>query len=138
MGYTLNEYGLFHLEGDSGAAGEKVAGETEESVYQKLGLAWIAPELRENQGEIDAAAEGRLPHLVELSDIRGDLHMHTTETDGRATLEEMAAAARELGYQNIAIPDHSPAACARWIRAGSASACSPASSATSAAMARWT
>jgi DNA polymerase (family 10) len=104
MGYTLNEYGLFQLEGEA-----KVAGETEESVYQKLGLAWIAPELRENQGEIDAAAEGRLPHLIELSDIRGDLHMHTTETDGRATLEEMAAAARELGYEYIAITDHSQA-----------------------------
>jgi DNA polymerase (family 10) len=104
MGYTLNEYGLLRLEGEA-----KVAGETEESVYEKLGLAWIPPELRENQGEIDAAAEGRLPRLIELSDIRGDLHMHTTETDGRASLEEMAAAARELGYQYIAVTDHSQA-----------------------------
>ncbi len=104
MGYTLSEYGLFQLEG-----GAKVAGETEEEIYRKLGLAWIPPELRENQGEIDAAAEGRLPHLVERSDIRGDLHMHTTETDGRATLEEMAAAARELGYEYIAVTDHSQA-----------------------------
>ena len=104
MGYTLSEYGLFQLEGEA-----KVAGETEEEVYQKLGLAWIPPELRENQGEIDAAAEGRLPRLIERSDIRGDLHMHTTETDGRATLEEMAAAARELGYEYIAVTDHSQA-----------------------------
>jgi len=122
LGYTLNEYGLFRLEGaamaagdakvagEGGAAGEaRVAGETEDEVYQKLGLAWIPPELRENQGEIDAAAEGRLPHLVEQPDIRGDLHMHTTETDGRASLEEMAAAARELGYEYIAITDHSQA-----------------------------
>jgi DNA polymerase (family 10) len=104
MGYTLSEYGLFQLEGEA-----KVAGETEEEVYQKLGLAWIPPELRESQGEIDAAAEGRLPHLIERSDIRGDLHMHTTETDGRASLEEMAAAARELGYEYIAVTDHSQA-----------------------------
>ncbi len=104
MGYTLNEYGLLRLEGEA-----KVAGETDESVYEKLGLAWIPPELRENLGEIDAAAEGRLPRLIELSDIRGDLHMHTTETDGRASLEEMAAAARELGYQYIAVTDHSQA-----------------------------
>lgn len=104
MGFTLSEYGLFQLEGEA-----KVAGETEESVYQKLGLAWIPPELRENQGEIDAAAEGRLPHLIQASDIRGDLHMHTTETDGRASLEEMAAACRELGYEYIAITDHSQA-----------------------------
>ena len=104
MGYTLSEYGLFQVEG-----GTKVAGETEEEVYRKLGLSWIPPELRENQGEIDAAAEGRLPRLVELADIRGDLHMHTTETDGRASLEEMAAAARELGYQYIAVTDHSQA-----------------------------
>jgi DNA polymerase (family 10) len=104
MGYTLSEYGLFQLADEA-----KVAGATEEEVYAKLGLAWIAPELRENQGEIDAAAEGRLPHLIELADMRGDLHMHTTETDGRASLEEMAAAARELGYQYIAITDHSQA-----------------------------
>jgi DNA polymerase (family 10) len=104
MGYTPNEYGLFQLEGEA-----KVAGATEEEVYRKLDLAWIPPELRENQGEIDAAAEGRLPRLIVQADIRGDLHMHTTETDGRATLEEMAAAARELGYQYIAVTDHSQA-----------------------------
>ncbi len=104
MGYTLSEYGLFRLEDEV-----RVAGTTEEEVYEKLGLVWIPPELRENQGEIDAAAEGRLPRLIEPSDIRGDLHMHTTETDGRATLEEMAAATRELGYEYIAITDHSQA-----------------------------
>jgi len=103
-GLKLSEYGLFKT-----ASGEKIAGETEEGVYQALGLEWIPPELRENQGEIEAAAEGRLPRLVELSDIRGDLHMHTTASDGRATLEEMAAEARRLGYRYIAITDHSKA-----------------------------
>ena len=83
--------------------------ETEEQVYAALGLAWIPPELRENQGEIEAAAENRLPGLVQLADIRGDLHMHTLESDGRATLEEMAGTARGLGYEYIAITDHSKA-----------------------------
>ncbi len=104
LGLTLNEYGLLRLENE-----ERVAGETEEEVYQQLGLPWIPPELRENCGEIEAALEGRLPKLIELSDIRGDLHMHTVETDGRATLEEMAESARALGYEYIAITDHSKA-----------------------------
>lgn len=104
MGYTLNEYGLFTVEG-----ARRVAGETEQEVYAALGLAWIPPELRENQGEIDAAEHGRLPRLVEETGLRGDLHMHTRESDGRATLAEMAAAARERGYQYIAITDHSKA-----------------------------
>jgi DNA polymerase (family 10) len=104
MGMTLSEYSLAKLE-----TNERVAGATEEEVYGALGLAWIPPELRENCGEIEAAAEGRLPRLVEVADIRGDLHMHTTETDGRATLEEMAAACRERGYEYIAITDHSKA-----------------------------
>src|SRR5579883_2428862 len=104
MGMTLSEYSLAKLE-----TNERVAGTTEEEIYAALGLAWIPPELRENSGEIEAAAEGRLPKLVELSDIRGDLHMHTTETDGRATLDEMAEAARALGYEYIAITDHSKA-----------------------------
>lgn len=104
LGLTLNEYGLFKLDGN-----ERVAGETEEQVYEKIGLDWIPPELRENCGEIEAAAEHRLPRLIQLGDIRGDLHMHTTETDGRATLEEMAASARALGYEYIAITDHSKA-----------------------------
>src|SRR5271168_544497 len=104
LGLTLNEYGLFRVENE-----QRVAGESEEDVYAQLGLRWIPPELRENCGEIEAALEGRLPKLVQLSDIRGDLHMHTTETDGRATLEEMAEAARERGYEYIAITDHSKA-----------------------------
>jgi DNA polymerase (family 10) len=102
MGLKLSEYGLFRVADDT-----RVAGETEEGIYQALGLPWIPPELRENTGEIEAAELGRLPELVELRHIRGDLHMHTTETDGRATLEEMAEAARERGYEYIAITDHS-------------------------------
>src|SRR5262249_27448344 len=85
MGLKLSEYGLYRVEDDS-----KVAGETEEEVYRTLGLAWVPPEMRENLGEIELAADGRLPELVHLDQIHGDLHMHTTETDGRATLEEMA------------------------------------------------
>jgi DNA polymerase (family 10) len=104
MGLKLSEYGLFRVENDI-----RVAGETEAGVYEALGLPWIPPELRENCGEIEAAAEGRLPELVELEQIRGDLHMHTTETDGRATLDEMAEAARARGYEYIAITDHSKA-----------------------------
>ncbi len=104
LGLTLNEYGLVRLDNE-----QRVAGETEEEVYGALGLQWIPPELRENCGEIEASLEGRLPKLIALADIRGDLHMHTTETDGRATLEEMAEAARALGYQYIAITDHSKA-----------------------------
>ncbi|MGO9260860.1 MAG: DNA polymerase/3'-5' exonuclease PolX [Bryobacteraceae bacterium] len=104
MGLKLSEYGLYRVEDE-----RKVAGETESGVYEAMGLPWIAPELRENCGEIEAALEGRLPELVELKDVRGDLHMHTTETDGRATLEEMAQAARERGYEYIAITDHSKA-----------------------------
>jgi len=102
MGWTLNEYGLFEAESE-----RLLAGRTEEEIYEKLGLAWIPPELRENQGELEASEQGNLPKLVELGDIRGDLHMHTTETDGRATLEEMAEAARERGLEYIAITDHS-------------------------------
>ncbi len=104
QGLKLSEYGLFRVEDDF-----RIAGETEASIYEALGLPWIPPELRENTGEIEAAEEGRLPQLVELSDMRGDLHMHTTATDGRATLEEMAEAARERGYEYIAITDHSKA-----------------------------
>lgn len=104
MGYRLNEYGLFRAEDES-----RVAGETEEGIYQALGLDWIPPELRENLGEIEMAESHALPRLIEGGDIRGDLHMHTTATDGRATLEEMAEAARALGYEYIAITDHSKA-----------------------------
>lgn len=104
MGLTLSEYGLFRID-----TTERVASATEEEIYGALHLDWIPPELRENGGEIEAAAEGRLPGLVTASEIRGDLHMHTTETDGRATLEEMAAECAALGYQYIAITDHSKA-----------------------------
>ena len=104
MGLTLNEYGLFRVSDET-----LVASETEEAIYEKLGLVWIPPELRENNGEIEAAEKDGLPGLIERSDMRGDLHMHTRESDGRATLEEMAAAARDLGYEYIAITDHSKA-----------------------------
>jgi len=102
MGLTLNEYALARLDDNA-----TVAAATEEDIYRALGLDWIPPELRENAGEIDAAAEHRLPKLVELSHIRGDLHMHTTESDGRATLAEMAEAAQQRGLDYIAITDHS-------------------------------
>ena len=101
-GWKLSEYGLFE--------GEKViASRTEEEVYEKLGLEWIPPELRENLGEIEAAEKGKLPKLVELADIRGDLQMHTTASDGRTSVEEMAEAAKKLGYRYILITDHSKA-----------------------------
>ena len=104
MGFKLSEYGLYRVADDS-----KVAGETEAQIYEALGLGWIPPELRENSGEVEAAEQGTLPELVELEQIRGDLHMHTTETDGRATLAEMAEAGRAHGYEYIAITDHSKA-----------------------------
>jgi len=104
MGFKLSEYGLFRADDDT-----RVAGETEEEVYRALGLDWIPPELRENCGEIELAEAHALPKLIEQTDIRGDLHMHTTATDGRASLEEMAEAARALGYEYIAITDHSKA-----------------------------
>ena len=98
--YKLNEYGLFK-------GTRRAAGKTEEEVYAKLGLDWIPPELREARGEIALAREHRLPHLVEVKDIRGDLQMHTSATDGKGTIEDMAHAARALGYEYIAITDHS-------------------------------
>ena len=104
QGYKLNEYGLYRTEDDS-----RVAGDTEEGIYEALGMAWIDPELREHRGEIDAALERRLPRLVSVADIRGDLHMHTTATDGRDDLESMAAGAQRLGHRYIAITDHSQA-----------------------------
>jgi DNA polymerase (family 10) len=108
MGLTLNEYGLARAEGGKDG-GKRVASATEEEIYAKLGLDWIPPEMRENSGEIEAAAEHKLPRLVEFNDIQGDLHMHTTESDGRTSLEEMAEAARALGLKYIAITDHSKA-----------------------------
>jgi DNA polymerase (family 10) len=104
QGLTLNEYGLFKL-----GTEERVTGETEEAIYRTLGLDWVPPELREGQGEIEAAEQRGLPHLLALTDVRGDLHMHTRETDGRATLEEMAEAAKARGYEYIAVTDHSKA-----------------------------
>ncbi|HYU37153.1 MAG TPA: DNA polymerase/3'-5' exonuclease PolX [Gemmatimonadales bacterium] len=98
--YKLNEYGLFK-------GTRRAAGKTEDEIYAKLGLDWIPPELREARGEIALAREHRLPHLVEVKDIRGDLQMHTSATDGKGTIEDMAHAARALGYQYIAITDHS-------------------------------
>ncbi|MHB8755800.1 MAG: DNA polymerase/3'-5' exonuclease PolX [Candidatus Acidiferrales bacterium] len=104
MGYTLNEYALTTLKG-----GKTVAGRTEAEIYAKLDLPYIEPELRENTGEIEAAEAGKLPHLVTLDDIRGDLQMHTTASDGKHSIEEMAEAARDLGYEYIALTDHSKA-----------------------------
>ena len=102
MGLTLNEYGLNRLKDN-----EWVAGKTEEDVYHTLKLDWIPPELRENNGEIEAAEKHTLPDLITLQDIRGEVHMHTVETDGRNTIEEMAEAAKVRGYRYIAITDHS-------------------------------
>ena len=102
MGFTLSEYSLADLETE-----KPVAGRTEEEIYAKLKLDLIPPELRENLGEIEAAASHTLPILLELSDIQGDVHMHTVETDGRNTIEEMAEAVRARGYQYMAITDHS-------------------------------
>jgi DNA polymerase (family X) len=102
MGYTLNEYSLADLKTET-----PVAGKTEEEIYSRLKLDFIAPELRENLGEIDAAAQHTLPPLITQADLQGDVHMHTVETDGRNTIEEMAAAAKGRGYTYIAITDHS-------------------------------
>jgi DNA polymerase (family 10) len=103
-GLKLNEYGVFRVE-----TGDRVAGATEEEVYSALGLAWIPPELREARGEVEAAEEGTLPELVDVPDIRGDLHAHTTESDGRDTLEAMVAAARARGLGYLALTEHSRA-----------------------------
>jgi DNA polymerase (family 10) len=104
LGWTLNEYALTALKG-----GKVVAGKSEAEIYSKLKLEYIEPELREMTGEIEAAEHGKLPKLVELRDIRGDLQMHTTASDGRNSIEEMGEAARALGYEYIALTDHSKA-----------------------------
>jgi DNA polymerase (family 10) len=101
-GLKLNEYGLFRTDDDT-----RVAGTTEEEIYAGLGLPWIPPELREARGEIEAAEQGTLPVLIEQAQLRGDLHMHSTETDGRDTIEVMAEAAAAAGLEYIAITDHS-------------------------------
>jgi DNA polymerase (family X) len=102
MGFTLNEYSLADLKTE-----KPVAGATEEEIYAKLNLDYVPPELRENLGEIDAAEKHMLPVLIALDDLRGDVHMHTVETDGRNTIEEMAEAAKARGYKYMAITDHS-------------------------------
>ncbi len=102
MGFTLSEYGLFRLDNN-----KRVAGATEDEIYGKLKLDCIPPELRENCGEIEAAEKHELPYLIRVQDLRGEVHMHTVETDGKCTIDEMAAAAKARGYQYIAITDHS-------------------------------
>lgn len=102
IGLKISEYGVFRDEDD-----EKIAGDTEQSVYEAIGLPWIAPELREDRKEFQWAADHALPTLIELSDVRGDLHMHTTATDGHCSIREMADAAIDRGMQYIAITDHS-------------------------------
>jgi DNA polymerase (family 10) len=99
-GLKVNEYGVFRDD-------EQIAGRTEEDVYATVDLPWIPPELRENRGEIEQAEQDKLPTLLELKDIRGDLHMHTTATDGQNSIEEMVTAAKERGLKYIAITDHS-------------------------------
>jgi DNA polymerase (family 10) len=102
MGYTLNEYALATLNNE-----KRVAGRTEEEIYAKLKLDYIPPEIRENSGEIAAAENHTLPHLIERADVKGDLQMHTTASDGKHSIEEMAETARQLGHEYIAITDHS-------------------------------
>jgi DNA polymerase (family 10) len=100
LGLLLNEYGLYR-------GAELVAGSEEEEVYRGLGLSWIPPELREDRGEVDAARDGHLPKLIELADLRGDLHSHSTWTDGHASIEEMARSAQATGLEYFALTDHS-------------------------------
>jgi DNA polymerase (family 10) len=99
-GFKINEYGVFRFE-------KRVAGKTEASVYRMVDLPYIPPELRENRGEIEAARDGRLPNLIELSDLKGDLHCHTDYTDGRNSLREMALAAQQRGHKYLAVTEHS-------------------------------
>ena len=114
-GLRINEWGVFRVpEGVDPETlgkedGEWVGGETEEEVFAAVGLPWIPPELREDRGEFSAAREGGLPTLIEAGDIRGDLHMHSTWTDGTASIVEMARACRDRGYGYMAITDHSQA-----------------------------
>lgn len=99
-GWKINEYGIF--DGD-----KKIAGESESGMYETMGLCFIEPELREDRGEIEACLEGKLPKLIEIGDIKGDLHIHSNYTDGKASIKEMALAALDMGYEYIAITDHS-------------------------------
>jgi DNA polymerase (family 10) len=115
QGLRVNEWGVFRIpEGVDPETlgkdeGERVAGSEEKAVYEAVGLAWVPPELRENRGEVQAAERGRLPRLVALGDIRGDLQMHSTWSDGKASVEEMARACLDLGYEYMAVTDHSQA-----------------------------
>ena len=115
QGLRVNEWGVFRVPEDVDPAelgkedGERLAGEDEEGVYGALGMAWVTPELRENRGEVARAVSGDLPTLVTLDDIRGDLQMHSTWSDGKTSIEEMARSAGELGYEYIAMTDHSQA-----------------------------
>jgi len=102
QGLKVNEYGVFRVDTD-----ERIAGATEEEVYGALGLSWIPPEMRERRGEIEAAASNSLPKLIEIGDIRGDLHTHTNWSDGHDSLEAMARAARDRGYEYLVVSDHS-------------------------------
>jgi DNA polymerase (family 10) len=111
MGLRVNEWGVFRTpEGevadDDETFGELLAGDTEEAVYGALGMTWVPPVLRENRGEVEAALDGTLPRLVERADIRGDLQMHSTWSDGDSSIEEMARACAALGYEYLAITDH--------------------------------
>jgi DNA polymerase (family X) len=99
-GLKVNEYGVFKGK-------KQIGGRTEQEIYPQVGLPYIEPDLREDRGEIDAARDCRLPRLVRLKDIRGNLHCHTTDSDGRYSIEEMAEAARERGYEYLAITEHS-------------------------------
>ena len=106
-GLRISEYGVFKVDPAAAGEGERTAGAEEAEVYAAVGLAWVPPELREDRGEIEAAAAGRLPHLLKLADLRGDLHMHSTWSDGRNTIEEMVAACAARGYEYMVISDHS-------------------------------
>jgi DNA polymerase (family 10) len=104
-GFRISEYGVFRQK-----SGRRIAGATEEEVYAAVGLPWIAPELREDAGEIEAATAGRLPVLVRLEDIRGDLHCHTKASDGAHTIDALVHAAHARGYEYVAVTDHSASA----------------------------
>jgi len=114
-GLRVNEWGVYRVADEEAAErpeddepfGERVAGDSEESVYRALGMPWIPPVLRENRGEVEAALEGELPELLEVEDMRGDLQMHSTWSDGDTTIEEMARACHQRGYEYMAITDHS-------------------------------
>ena len=102
-GMKINEYGVFDVNDET----KVLAGEDEEAIYRLVGMPWVPPEMREDRGEFEAAVQSRFDSLIQLSDIRGDLHMHTVATDGENTIEEMAAAAKARGLEYIAITDHS-------------------------------